>query len=102
MAAEGIQFTHVKRQWVDFSHAERVDRLSFWIPFFGRGEPMTVKFVRLMPDKYQRPLRVVIETKDEPAKIRRLERFLRIILGVDIDVVGELARDTSPLRRLSL
>ena len=100
--SRGIVFTHGEPGWNDLTHDERIERLSCWIAFFCKAEDVAAKLLRLQPDKYQRPLRVVIDTKAQPRTIRKLEKFLRAILKADIDIVGELARDTSPLRRLSL
>lgn len=96
--------------WLSLSSTERSEKIGSGIRAFLQSEdlyPDDMELLRLEKNRYQFEVRGVvsfsdrIETVQKPALMRLLERRLRRDTGVEIELIADRAKDSSPLRRLS-
>ena len=105
-ASKGIVFydptiesvTGFDEKWAALSLAEKKERLVGLLP--------GLILRRIDANRLGYMVRIVVDhtgPHTNKAKIMRwTEANLREVLGVDLEIVGEFRRDTSPLRRLTL
>lgn len=96
--------------WLSLSSTERYEKIGGGIRAFLQSEklyPDDMELLRLEKNRYQYEVRGVVsfsgrvETSQKPALMRLLESRLRRDTSVEIELVADRAKDSSPLRRLS-
>ena len=105
-ASKGIVFhdpsiesvTGFDAAWEALSIAQKKERLVGLLP--------ALVLRRIDANRLGYMVRIVVDfagpIPNKPKIMRWTERNLREVLGVDLELVGEFRRDTSPLRRLTL
>lgn len=96
--------------WLSLSPAERHEKIGRGIRAFLQSEglyPDDIELLRLERNRHQYEVRGVVsfsdrvKTSEKPPLMRSLERRLRRDTDVEIELVADRAKDSSPLRRLS-